>query len=102
MNNVIIVTYDISNNKVRSQFSKFLEQYGIRIQFSVYEIENSKRIIDIVTTQIKTKFAPKFEASDSIYIFKTSMKEATKYGSAAHLDNDLILFWCKPRSISES
>ena len=92
MSNVIIITYDISNNKVRTQFSKFLEKYGIRIQFSVYEIENSKRILDIVTNQIQSKFAPKFESSDSIYVFKTSMKDATKYGSAAHLDNDLIMF----------
>jgi CRISPR-associated protein Cas2 len=92
MSNVIIITYDISNNKVRTKFSKFLEKYGIRIQFSVYEIENSKRIIDIVTQQIKMNFEPKFEPSDSIFIFRTSMKEATKYGSAAHLDNDLIMF----------
>lgn len=92
MSNVIIITYDISNNKVRTQFSKFLEKYGIRIQFSVYEIENSKRILDIVTNQIQSTFAPKFEPSDSIYVFKTSMKDATKYGSAAHLDNDLIMF----------
>lgn len=92
MNNVIIITYDISNNKVRTQFSKFLEKYGIRIQFSVYEIENSKRILDIVSNQIQSKFAPRFEPSDSIYLFKTTMKDATKYGSAAHLDNDLIIF----------
>jgi len=38
---VIIVAYDISNNKVRTQFSKFLEKYGVRVQFSVFEIQNS-------------------------------------------------------------
>jgi len=58
----------------------------------VFEIENSKRILDIVTNQIESKFKSKFESSDSIFIFKTNMKDSTKYGSAAHLDNDLIMF----------
>lgn len=59
INNVIIITYDISNNKLRTQFSKFLEKYGVRVQFSVYEIENSKRILDIVLANIESKFKKK-------------------------------------------
>lgn len=35
---MIIVSYDISNDKVRSKFSKFLLEYGDRLQYSVYEI----------------------------------------------------------------
>ena len=91
MNNVIIVTYDISENKVRSQFSKFLEKYGIRIQFSVYEIQNSKRVMDIVINSIETKFKQKFEAGDSVYIFKSNHSETIRYGSATLIDNGLII-----------
>jgi len=91
MSNVIIVAYDISSNKTRTQFSKFLEQYGIRVQFSVYEIQNSKRVLDIVKNAIELKFSKKFEQGDSIYIFKTDMKDTQRYGSAALLDNDIII-----------
>lgn len=91
MSKVIIVAYDISCNKTRSQFSKFLEKYGIRVQFSVYEIENSQRILDIITTNIESKFKKMFDAGDSIYIFTSDKNSIIKYGSASLLDNDLIM-----------
>lgn len=91
MNNVIIVTYDISNDKTRTQFSKFLEKYGVRIQFSVFEIKNSKRILDIVQHGINTRFSKKFEPGDSIYVFKANHNDTQRYGSADLLDADLII-----------
>lgn len=91
MNNVIIVTYDISNNKLRTHFSKFLERYGVRVQFSVYEIQNSKRILDIVTNAIESKFKTRFEGGDSIYIFRANHSDTIRYGSAGMIDNDLLL-----------
>lgn len=91
MSNVIIVAYDITNNKTRNQFSKFLEQYGVRVQFSVFEIQNSKRVLDIVKNRIEGKFSKRFEPGDSIYIFKANHNDTIRYGSAALLDNDLII-----------
>lgn len=90
MNHVIIVTYDISNDKTRTKFSKFLQQFGVRVQFSVYEIQSSKRVLDIVKSSIKTNFSKMFEPGDSIYIFTTNHKNTQRYGSANLLDNDLI------------
>ncbi|PKP43136.1 MAG: CRISPR-associated endonuclease Cas2 [Bacteroidetes bacterium HGW-Bacteroidetes-12] len=91
MNNVIIVTYDISNNKTRTHFSKFLEKYGVRVQFSVYEIQNSKRILDIVQNAIQAKFKKRFESGDSVYLFKANHNDTIRYGSAALIDKDLII-----------
>jgi CRISPR-associated protein Cas2 len=91
MNNVIIVTYDISDNKLRTHFSKFLEKYGVRVQFSVFEIQNSKRLIDIVIYAIENKFKKRFESGDSIYIFKANHSDTIRYGSAGLIDKDLIL-----------
>lgn len=90
MNNVIIVAYDISNDKLRTQISKFLEKYGVRVQFSVFEIQNSKRILDIVINTIDKRFKKRFEPGDSIYIFKTNHAETIRYGSASLVDSDLI------------
>ncbi|MFN4121671.1 MAG: CRISPR-associated endonuclease Cas2 [Flavobacteriales bacterium] len=91
MNNVIIIAYDISSNKVRTKFSKFLEKYGVRVQFSVFEVKNSKRVLDIVLYQIENKFQKLFESGDSIYIFRADHKETIRYGSAQLVDQDLIL-----------
>lgn len=91
MNNVIIVTYDISDNKLRKHFSKFLEKYGVRVQFSVYEIQNSKRVLDIVLNAIELKFKKRFEGGDSIYVFKANHQDTIRYGSAGLIDNNLIM-----------
>ncbi|MEY5042466.1 MAG: CRISPR-associated endonuclease Cas2 [Bacteroidota bacterium] len=90
MQNVIIITYDITNNKTRTRFSKFLEKYGVRVQFSVFEIQNSKRILDIVQSQIEQKFKKQFEPGDSIYLFKANHDDTVRYGSAGLIDKDLI------------
>jgi len=91
MNNVIIVTYDISDNQLRTHFSKFLSKYGVRVQFSVYEIQNSKRILDIVLNAIDSKFKKRFEGGDSIYVFKANHSDTIRYGSAGLIDKDLII-----------
>ena len=43
---MVIVSYDISNDKLRTSFAKYLSRFGHRIQYSVFEIDNSKRIVD--------------------------------------------------------
>ena len=42
---MLIISYDISNDKLRTKFSKFLCKFGYRLQYSVFEIKNSKRIL---------------------------------------------------------
>ncbi|PIQ79873.1 MAG: CRISPR-associated endonuclease Cas2, partial [Parcubacteria group bacterium CG11_big_fil_rev_8_21_14_0_20_41_14] len=42
---MIIVSYDFENDNVRSKFSKFLKKFGRKLQYSVYEIRNSNRIL---------------------------------------------------------
>jgi CRISPR-associated protein Cas2 len=90
MNKVIIVAYDISNDRTRNKFSKFLQQFGVRIQFSVYEIQSSNRLLNIVRTAIKANFEKMFEPGDSIYVFTTNHKNTERYGSAGLIDKDLI------------
>ena len=39
---MLIISYDISETKVRTKFSKFLQKFGRRIQLSVFEIKIAK------------------------------------------------------------
>ena len=50
---MIVVSYDISDDKLRTRFSKYLSKFGHRLQYSVFEIDNSPRIIDNIITDIK-------------------------------------------------
>ena len=36
MNNVVLVCYDISNNKLRRRIDKTMKDFGVRLQFSVF------------------------------------------------------------------
>ncbi|MDR2789937.1 MAG: CRISPR-associated endonuclease Cas2 [Campylobacteraceae bacterium] len=90
---MLVVSYDISNDKLRSRFSKTLERYGgIRLQYSVFEVNNSKRVMDTLKIKIENIFAKQFGGEDSIFIFETDEKKAVKYGNAIHRDQELLFF----------
>lgn len=52
---MIIVSYDISDDKLRTKFAKYLSKFGHRIQYSVFEIDNSTRILDNIISDLKNK-----------------------------------------------
>lgn len=87
---MILISYDISNNKLRTNFSKYLERFGHRIQYSVFEIDNSKKVLDNIMLDIKNNFERKFSQCDSVYIFELSGScKITRYGYAKNEESDL-------------
>ncbi len=80
---MIIISYDISNDKKRNHFSKYLSKFGHRIQYSVFEIENSDRVLSNIMTEIENKFMKMFNQEDSVYIFDMSSQcNIIRYGYA--------------------
>lgn len=88
---MIIVSYDISNDKVRSKFSKFLLEYGDRLQYSVYEIQNSDRVLNMITEKIKVEFEPLFTNADSVMVFRFNQRELLRFGNALHKKESLLV-----------
>lgn len=89
---MLIVSYDISDDKVRTKFSKFLKMYGRRLQFSVYEIENSERVLKNVHLEIKNHFEKLFTEADSIFIFDLKNDKVIRYGYALNEESDFLIF----------
>jgi CRISPR-associated protein Cas2 len=88
---MIIVSYDISDNKLRNRFSKYLKKFGHRLQYSVFEIDVSERMLDVIESEINNRYMKKFTQSDSVVIFRLSNTcKITKYGYASN-DNDEFL-----------
>jgi CRISPR-associated protein Cas2 len=90
---MIIVSYDIHNDKLRTQLSKLLEKYGYRLQYSLFKIKNSKRILGLIEAEIKHRFEKRFSNTDSVMIFKYSKSSADKiikFGFAKNEDDDII------------
>ena len=87
-----IVSYDISDNKMRTRFSKMLTKYGaIKLQYSVYEVVNTKRIMDNLLLKIET-FSKHFNMDDSVIVFDVDADKLIKYGNAIHRDQPVIYF----------
>jgi CRISPR-associated protein Cas2 len=89
---MIIVSYDISDDKKRNKFAKYLTRFGHRIQYSVFEIENNDRILNNIFCDIRNKFEKTFEQSDSVYVFQLSSScRVQKFGYAKNEDTDMII-----------
>jgi len=89
---LLIIAYDISDDKLRIRFSTFLSKFGYRLQYSVFEIKNSKRIMNLIEAEIRSEFEKKFGETDSIIVLNLSKQcKVTKYGYAQNDDEELII-----------
>lgn len=89
---MLIVSYDISNDKLRTKFSKFLSRFGYRLQYSVFKVKNSQRLRDNIIAEIEGKYSGSFSETDSIILFSLSKQCKTLcYGYAEHEEKDLIV-----------
>jgi CRISPR-associated protein Cas2 len=92
---MLIISYDISDTKLRTKFSKMVLKYGRRLQMSVYELNNSPRTLNNVLIEIDYKFKPKFKETDSVIIFPLCRADQTKVirmGYAVHEEESVVVF----------
>lgn len=92
---MLIVSYDFENDKRRNLFSKFLKKYGRRVQYSVFEIKNSQRVLENVLKEIEFKYRQGFTKTDSIVIFSICdgcKKKVRRYGYAANEEKEILFF----------
>lgn len=89
---MILISYDISNDKKRAKFARYLSKFGHRLQYSVFEIENSERILNNITADLNNKFIKTFDETDSVYVFRLSAScNITRYGFAKHEESDIMI-----------
>lgn len=89
---MVLVSYDISDDKMRTRFAKYLTKYGHRIQYSVFEIDNSDKILHNICAEVNNHFGKKFKESDSVYVFVMSDKDKIiRYGYAKNEESDLVI-----------
>ena len=89
---MLIVSYDISDDKLRTRFSKFLSRFGYRLQYSVFKIKNSQRLRDNIMAEIEGKYSKHFSETDSVILFSMSKQCKTCfYGYAKNEEKDMIV-----------
>jgi len=91
---MFIITYDISNDKLRTKFAKFLQKHWRRLQYSVFEIKNSPRILKLIINEIENKYGKQFENTDSVLIFPINPNCSWKiyrYWFPVHEEKELLI-----------
>lgn len=92
---MFIVSYDFENDRRRTKFSNFLKKYGRRLQYSVFEIKNSQRILANIQKELDMKYKPHFTKNDSvviIYICEACKTKIKRYGYAANEEKEVVFF----------
>jgi CRISPR-associated protein Cas2 len=92
---MLFISYDFENDRQREKFAKFLKKYGRKIQYSVYEIRNSQRVLQNILSEIELKYKRSFTGADSILIFyicESCQKKIKRYGYSANEEEDVIIF----------
>lgn len=88
---MLIISYDIEDDKLRNRFNRMLTKNGaIRLQYSVYEFNNTNRMRDNLLTSIEHYFSSHFGGGDSVVIIDVSADKIIKYGNALHRDTDIV------------
>ena len=89
---MFLIVYDIQNDKLRTRFAKFLKQFGRRVQYSVFEITNSPRILANIRAEITTEYEKSFDQSDSVLIFDVPDNACIgRFGYPVNEETDLVI-----------
>ncbi len=78
----VVIAYDISNDKRRNKVAKLLLDYGNRVQYSVFEAELTKELLDELIRRVKPYIN---EKEDSLRIYKICnrcLEQITLIGNA--------------------
>ncbi len=82
----------ITDGVCHTKFSKYLSRFGDRLQYSVFEIDNSPRIVDNIVNDLKNRYEKLFSQQDSVIIFKLSSScEVLRFGYAKNDEKDFII-----------
>ncbi len=89
---MILISYDISDNKLRTKFMHYITKFGHRLQYSVYEIDNGKNVLKNIQKEIETSWISRFGEEDSVMIFVMSETcKIIRCGYAKHDEQDIII-----------
>ena len=89
---MVLISYDISNDKKRTRFAKYLSKFGHRLQYSVFQIENSERVLSNILSDLNNKYLKSFDEYDSVYVIRLNPNcEITRYGYAKHEESDMLI-----------
>jgi len=90
-----IVSYDVVDTAVRNRLSRILEEFGERVQFSVFECELSPDQYSNLISKLKTASLLKDVKGCKISFYKVEphlVKKIRRVGSRPVIDREVMIF----------
>lgn len=85
---LVLVIYDISNDKRRRKFSKYLQGFGFRVQRSSFEAVISKKLYEKILQGIPELI----KEDDNVRVYKLLGQGNVKiYGNTDYVNDDDVL-----------
>jgi CRISPR-associated protein Cas2 len=80
-----LITYDIANDKRRTKLATLLDEYGIRVNYSVYECELSETKKEKLLYEIELKklLNKKYDSLRFYHIHKSSLQSSFEFCNRA-------------------
>ena len=82
----IAIIYDISSDRLRTKFAQELMCYGMRVQFSVFEAEVTKREFSKIE-DLAYKYS---EEDDTVTIYE--ILDIQRFGKVEYIENYDLIF----------
>ncbi|WP_448523155.1 CRISPR-associated endonuclease Cas2 [Pseudothermotoga sp.] len=70
-----VVSYDVVDDRRRNKLADFLENFGVRVQYSVFEVELKEKEYNMMIKGIKKRIKPE-EDTVRIYPIAKELKDA--------------------------
>ena len=86
---IVLVIYDVVDNKTRNHLVKYLEQYGVRVQKSVFEALFNRKQYDVMMRRASRIINP-VEDSLRVYILDDIINIYT-WGIGERKEQDCII-----------
>ncbi|MFA5480263.1 MAG: CRISPR-associated endonuclease Cas2 [Candidatus Muiribacteriota bacterium] len=85
-----LIAYDITDNKLRGEIFKFLSDFGLNVQLSVFEVEIEFKKIHHFLKEIETTFS----SNDKVFVYpmtKSSVGKFIKIGNQVSLNKGEVI-----------
>jgi CRISPR-associated protein Cas2 len=87
---LIVVAYDIADDRRRQQIAKIMEEFGCRCNYSVFECFLSKSMIIAMQKKLSVVADSKEDSILYYYLCKTCIRKAEFFGKKSTNVEDII------------
>lgn len=85
---LVLIAYDIANKKRLRKVARLMEEYGVRVQKSVFECRLQPAQVDKLIERVKPKLKPREDRIHLYRICEACQARFAGFGVCGHLTED--------------